>query len=101
MHKHDTKTTPVFLPADGEASWLQLPSLVSLLSGATAQPENIYSSILNVTNHQRTTVYKYKLHRKPVMKQIQIDTHFHLPLILKLKNTFLFHVELNFLIKHL
>ena len=39
MHKHGTKTTPVFLPADGEASWLLLPSSVSLLSGSTVQPE--------------------------------------------------------------
>ena len=46
MHKHGTKTTPVFLPADGEASWLLLPSSVSLLSGGTVQPENTYSSIL-------------------------------------------------------
>ena len=38
MHKHGTKTTPVFLTADGEASWLLLPSLVSLLSGGTVQP---------------------------------------------------------------
>ena len=68
MHKHGTKTTPVFLPVDGEASWLQLPSLVSLLSGATVQLENTYSSIRNVTSHQRTIVHKYKLHKKPVMK---------------------------------
>ena len=50
MHKHGTKTTPVFLPADGEASWLLLPSLVSLLSGGTVQPENTYSCILKVTD---------------------------------------------------
>ena len=25
-HEHDTKTTPAFLPADGEASWSLLPS---------------------------------------------------------------------------
>ena len=49
MHEHGTKTTPVFLPADGEASWLLLPSSVSLLSGDTVQPENTYSSILKVT----------------------------------------------------
>ena len=49
MHKHGTKTTPVLLPADGEASWLLLPSLVSLLSGSTVQPENTYSRILKVT----------------------------------------------------
>ena len=37
MHKHGTKTTPVFLPTDdGEASWSLLPSSVSLLSGGTA-----------------------------------------------------------------
>ena len=46
MHKHGTKITPVFLPADGEASWLLLQSLVSLLSGGTVQPENTYSCIL-------------------------------------------------------
>ena len=49
MHEHGTKKTPVFLPADGEASWLLLPSLVSLLSGGTVQPENTYSCILKVT----------------------------------------------------
>ena len=42
MHKQDTKTTLVFLPADGEASWS--------LSGSTVQPENIYSNILKVTD---------------------------------------------------
>ena len=40
MREHGTKTTPVFLPADGEASWSLLPSSVSLLSGGTVQPEN-------------------------------------------------------------
>ena len=49
MHAHGTKTTPRFLPADGEASWSLLPSLVSLLSGGTVQPENTYSCILKVT----------------------------------------------------
>ena len=49
MREHGTKTTPVFLPADGEASWLLLPSLISLLSGSTVQPENTYSHILKVT----------------------------------------------------
>ena len=50
MREHGTKTTPVFLPADGEASWLLLPSSVSLLSGSTVQPENTYSPILRVTD---------------------------------------------------
>ena len=49
MHERGTKTTSVFLPADGEASWLLLPSSVSLLSGGTVQLENTYSSILKVT----------------------------------------------------
>ena len=30
------------LAADGEASWLLLPSVVSLLSGGTVQPKNTY-----------------------------------------------------------
>ena len=49
MREHGTKTTAVFLPADGEASWLLLPSSVSLVSGGTVQPENTYSSILRAT----------------------------------------------------
>ena len=48
MREHSTKTAPVFLPADGEASWSLLPSSVSLLSGGTVQPENTYSRILKV-----------------------------------------------------
>ena len=42
------KTTPVFLPADGEAYWSLLGSLVSLLLGSTAQPENTCCCILKV-----------------------------------------------------
>ena len=47
--QHGTKTTPVISPADWKASWLLLPSLVSLLSGGTEQPENTYSYILKET----------------------------------------------------
>ena len=36
--RHGTKTTAVFLPADGKASWSLLQSLVSLLSGGMVQP---------------------------------------------------------------
>ena len=50
MREDGTKTTPVFLPANGEASWPLLPSLVSLLSGGTVEPENTYSRILKVTD---------------------------------------------------
>ena len=35
MRENGTKTTPVFLPADREASWSLLPSSVTLLSGGT------------------------------------------------------------------
>ena len=49
MCEHGTKTTLVFLPANGEASWSLLPSLVSLLSGSTVQTENTYSRIIKVT----------------------------------------------------
>ena len=40
MHQHSTKTTPIFLPTDGEASLIR--SLVSLLSASTVQPENTW-----------------------------------------------------------
>ena len=49
MHKHGTKTTPVFLTADREASWSLLLSSVSLLSDSKMQPENTYSSNLKMT----------------------------------------------------
>ena len=49
MRKHGTKTKPVLLPVDGEASWLLLPSSVSFLLGGTVQPENTYYHILKVT----------------------------------------------------
>ena len=51
MHEHGTKTTPVFLPADGEFSWLLIPGSVSLLSDSAVQPENTYCYILIVTGH--------------------------------------------------
>ena len=40
MREHSTKTILVSLPSDGEASWSQLPSSISLLLGSTEQPEN-------------------------------------------------------------
>ena len=48
MLKHGTKSTQVFLPVDAEVFLLLVPSLVSLLSGGTAEPENTYSCILQV-----------------------------------------------------
>ena len=50
MCEQGTKATLAFLPADGEAFWLLFPSLVSLLSGGTMQPENTYSCILKVAD---------------------------------------------------
>ena len=49
MSEHGIKTTTVFLPADGEASWFLLPSPVSLLSDGKVQAENTNSCILKVT----------------------------------------------------
>ena len=49
MREHGTKTTPIFLPANEEASWVLLSSSVSLLSSGTVQPENTYPCILKVT----------------------------------------------------
>ena len=53
MGEHDTKTTPVFFPADGEATSRLLPSLVSVLSGSTMHPENTSSRIIKVTGEVR------------------------------------------------
>ena len=49
MHNIALKLPWFFLPANGEASWLLIPSLVSLLLGSTVQPENTCSCILRVT----------------------------------------------------
>ena len=49
MQEHGTKTTSVFLFADGEASWLLLPRLACLLSDGTAHLEDTSSCILKVT----------------------------------------------------
>ena len=65
MREHGTKTTLVFLPADGEASWSLLPSLVSLLSDDRVQPEETYSCILKVTSQVRES-----------QKRISIDTNY-------------------------
>ena len=51
MQEHGTKTTSVFLFADGEASWLLLPRLACLLSDGTAHSED--TSSCNRTNRKR------------------------------------------------
>ena len=71
---HDTKTILVFLPAVGEASWLLIPSLVSLLSGGTVQLENTYSCILKVTGQ----VWENQKTRS-INTSITATTSVHLP----------------------
>ena len=73
MPKHGTKTTLVFSPADGEASWSLLPSSVFLLSGITVQPENIYSCILKVNAKKDKHRHSYHHHLpKPVSTDLTI-----------------------------
>ena len=50
MHIVETKAILVFLPAHGETFWWLLPTLVSLLSSSSMQPENTYFCILKVTD---------------------------------------------------
>ena len=64
MREHCAKTTPVFLPADGEAFWSLLPSSVSLLSDSTVQPENTYSRILKVTGQVWESQKKISMNTK-------------------------------------
>ena len=58
--RHGIKIILVFLPADGEASWSLIPSLVFLLSGDTTQPENTQSCILRVTGSEKAKKDKYQ-----------------------------------------
>ena len=57
MREHGTKTTPVFLPADGEASWSLLPSSVSLLSGST-RPVNDWIAIALTRAHKHQHLFR-------------------------------------------
>ena len=93
MQEHGTKTTPVFLPADGEASWLPLPSSVSLLSGSTVQPENTYSCIHKVTGQARES-------QKRISKRIMFSIRYSNTkfLVKKILNCF---VGINFLSSHI
>ena len=64
---------------DWEASWLLLPSSVSLISGAIVQPENIYYSILKVTgqvweSQKRISINtKHSYHSIPLPKPAVTD----------------------------
>ena len=69
MREHGTKTSPVFLLADGEASWSLLPSLVSLLSGSTVEPENTYSHILKVTGQVRESQKRISINSNHIYHQ--------------------------------
>ena len=57
---HGTKTTPVFLPVDGEASCLLLPKLISVLSSSTVQPENLYSCIVKAAGWAWSVLISWK-----------------------------------------
>ena len=71
--QHATKSTLLFLPVVGEASWLLLQSSIYLLSGGAVQPENSYSYMLKVTgqvweSQKRISVnndYRYHQHSSP------------------------------------
>ena len=63
MDEHGTKTTPVFLPADGEASWSLLPSLVSLLSGGIVLLEDTYSCIRRSEKAKKRTSINHSSHQ--------------------------------------
>ena len=73
MREHGTKTAPEFLHADGEASWSLLPSLISLLSGGTVQPESTYSRILKVTGQVCESQKRIRI------TLITATTNIHLP----------------------
>ena len=45
------KINPVFSVADGETSWLLLPSSFFIIPSDTVQLENIYLCILKATGH--------------------------------------------------
>ena len=87
MCEHGTKTIAVFLPAVGDASWSLLPTLVSLLSGGTVQPENTYSCILKVTGHVRESQKRISINTRDKLHpgtseisaslKIAVRTHFH------------------------
>ena len=52
--------------------------------------------LIKSSKYQRNAVYKCKLERKRIVKETQIDLHFHLPLILILQSPIFFHEELKF-----
>ena len=73
MWVYGTLTNPVFLPADGEASWSLLPSLVSLLLGGTVQPVNTYYCILKLKARSE------KAKKGQASTLISATTSIHLP----------------------
>ena len=73
MREHGTKTTPIFLPADGEASWSLLPSSASLLSDGTVQPEN------TIPVSSRWQVRSEKAKKRKGSTLVTATTSVHLP----------------------
>ena len=58
---YGTKTAPVFLTTDGEASWSLPPGSVSLLLGSTVQPANTYSCIFKLIGQVRSKTKFFNL----------------------------------------
>ena len=62
MSEHGTKTTPGFLPADGEASWSLLPSKFGLLT---------------IRGHSATRKHPYPQGDRSSMRKPKKDKHQH------------------------
>ena len=73
--QHETKTTPVFVPADGEASQSLCPSSIFSLpiSSNKVQSENTYSCAIKVKGQ----VWENK--KQDTSKLITATTSIHLP----------------------
>ena len=65
------KLPQYFLPADEEVFWSLLPSLISLLSSDTVQPENTYSCIV------KWQVMSEKASEKAIRSEKAKDMHQH------------------------
>ena len=78
MCEYVTRTTTPFLPADGEASCLLLPSSLSLLSGSTMQPENTCSCILKVTGQVSVYLSKVVSTDLTIKPDSVLNCHFNL-----------------------
>ena len=83
MCEHGTKTTLVFLPADGEPSWSLLPSSVSLPSGGfKKEKEALMSTISSILSKNQVAP------QNVIIEELLIEQKMNLKLSgKKLKNT--------------